>query len=295
MAGVCVRAAPAPTRSRTIRRSAIDPTSIAHIPGAQVVQIANFVGVVAPKEYDAIQAAAQLKVTWQTANGFPATSANFWSWLRQAGDTNTQNPPRYTTLNGNVNAALAGAAHTVSATYRYHYNIVHADRAALRGRRRQRERRHRLRAGAGPDRTAREPGRRDRDGHRHTPAGQNVRVVWYEGASSFGGGQTGEVERGGSAPLGEARQAGAGAVDALGPARLGPLRPMANIWDVTMGSDANGNIVAADWSAYGQPQSNIDETSGCSASSPGRRCRARAGSLRPTRRSTATRLDSEAT
>ena len=35
---------------------------------------------------------------------------------------------------------------------------------------------------------------------------------------------------------------------------------MANLWDVTMGSDANGNIVAADWQTYGQPQSNIDET-----------------------------------
>jgi len=42
----------------------VDATSIAHIPGAQVVQIGNFLAVVAPKEYDAIQAAAQLKVTW---------------------------------------------------------------------------------------------------------------------------------------------------------------------------------------------------------------------------------------
>ena len=34
----------------------IDATSIAHIPGAQVVHVNNFLGVVAPKEYDAIQA-----------------------------------------------------------------------------------------------------------------------------------------------------------------------------------------------------------------------------------------------
>ena len=33
-------------------------------PGRQGLQKGNFVGVVAPKEYDAIQAAAQLKVTW---------------------------------------------------------------------------------------------------------------------------------------------------------------------------------------------------------------------------------------
>src|SRR5262249_17474011 len=43
----------------------VDPKSIAHIPGAQVVQINNFLAVVAPREYDAIQAAAQLKVVWK--------------------------------------------------------------------------------------------------------------------------------------------------------------------------------------------------------------------------------------
>ena len=35
-------------------------------PGAKVVHVGNFLGVVAPKEYDAIQAAAQLKVKWAT-------------------------------------------------------------------------------------------------------------------------------------------------------------------------------------------------------------------------------------
>ena len=42
--------------------------------------------------------------------------------MRQAGDTNTVNPARYTADTGGVPAALAAAAHTVSATYRYHYN-----------------------------------------------------------------------------------------------------------------------------------------------------------------------------
>src|SRR5262249_9097315 len=41
----------------------VDPKSISHIPNAQVVQVGNFVGVVAQAEFDAIQAAAQLKVT----------------------------------------------------------------------------------------------------------------------------------------------------------------------------------------------------------------------------------------
>jgi len=49
-------------------------------------------------------------------------SGNYWSWMRQAGDTNTVNPARYTADSGGVPAALASAAKTVSATYRYHYN-----------------------------------------------------------------------------------------------------------------------------------------------------------------------------
>ena len=56
------RAARAPTARPTRRIVSIDASSIAHIPGAQVVQKGNFLGVVAPHEYDAIQAAAQLKV-----------------------------------------------------------------------------------------------------------------------------------------------------------------------------------------------------------------------------------------
>ena len=35
---------------------------------------------------------------------------------------------------------------------------------------------------------------------------------------------------------------------------------MANLWDVKMGADAKGNIIASDWSDYGQAQSNIDQT-----------------------------------
>src|SRR5438477_5121724 len=42
----------------------VDESSIKHIPGATIVRAGNFLGVVAEKEYDAIQAAAQLKVKW---------------------------------------------------------------------------------------------------------------------------------------------------------------------------------------------------------------------------------------
>ena len=92
----------------------IDPSSIAHIPGAQVVHVNNFLAVVAPKEFDAIQAAAQLKVVWNTNPILPGTG-NLWKHYRDV-DTAGNIPA---TLNaatkGNVDAALASAAHTVSA------------------------------------------------------------------------------------------------------------------------------------------------------------------------------------
>ena len=44
--------------------SSVDESSIKNIPGVQIVRKGNFLAVVAPNEYDAIQAAAQLKVKW---------------------------------------------------------------------------------------------------------------------------------------------------------------------------------------------------------------------------------------
>ena len=99
----------------------VDESSIKHIPDAKVVRVGNFVAVVAPKEYDAIQAAAQLKVVWKSDPKLPG-SGNFWSFLRQAGDTNTTNPARYTTNTGAIDSVLASSAKTVSATYKYQYN-----------------------------------------------------------------------------------------------------------------------------------------------------------------------------
>ena len=43
----------------------IDESSIKDIPGVQIVRRRNFVGVVAEREWDAVRAARQLKVTWE--------------------------------------------------------------------------------------------------------------------------------------------------------------------------------------------------------------------------------------
>jgi nicotinate dehydrogenase subunit B len=98
----------------------VDASSISHIPNAKVVQVNNFLGVVAPKEFDAIQAAAQLKVVWNTNPILPGTG-NLWSHYR---DMDTQGKI-VASLNaattGNVDAALASAAHTVTGTFKHHY------------------------------------------------------------------------------------------------------------------------------------------------------------------------------
>jgi CO/xanthine dehydrogenase Mo-binding subunit len=95
------------------RLLSLDKSSIAHIPGAQVVQKGNFVGVVAPKEYDAIQAAAQLKVTWDNTPKLPG-DGNLEAALR-----NPANLQRTTLAvnTGDVGTGLASAAKTLSASY----------------------------------------------------------------------------------------------------------------------------------------------------------------------------------
>jgi CO/xanthine dehydrogenase Mo-binding subunit len=85
-----------------------------------VVQKGNFLGVVAPQEYDAIQAAAQLKVTWSPMPEIPGVG-DLWGQMRQQDATGQTLVIPYGGI-GNVDTALASAAHTVSDTFSYSYN-----------------------------------------------------------------------------------------------------------------------------------------------------------------------------
>jgi CO/xanthine dehydrogenase Mo-binding subunit len=98
---------------------AVDRRSIASIPDVQVVQKSNFVGVVAPREYDAILAAARLKVTWADAPTLPG-DGNLEAALRDPA-----NAQRTTVAvdAGDVDAALAGAAKTLTASYFTSYQM----------------------------------------------------------------------------------------------------------------------------------------------------------------------------
>ena len=236
----------------------VDTSSISHIPGAQVVQINNWLAVWAPKEYDAIQAAAELKVVWKSDPKFTPTG-NYWSWMREAGDTNAVNPARYTVDTGGVPAALATAAHTVSATYRYHYNSfgpigphaavadVQANSAVVFIQGQQID-------ADGPD----AGGPQTLAEVLGIPAA-NIRVVCYEGSGSYGGGQ--EIEAADQAAL-ISQKIGK-------PVRLQWMRwdqtgwdcwGAAVQWDATMGVNANGKIVAADWTTYDQNQRSMINT-----------------------------------
>ena len=69
--------------------ASVDESSVSHIPGVKVVHLGNFLGVVAPDEWDAVQAAKALKVTW-TGGGLPVASSDLNDYVRnhaeQAGD-----------------------------------------------------------------------------------------------------------------------------------------------------------------------------------------------------------------
>jgi nicotinate dehydrogenase subunit B len=107
----------------------LDESSVEHIPGVQVVRRGDFVGVVAPNEYDAIQAAAQLKIKWADPPTI-AGSGNFWKQAREhdaagkaparPGSIGAQYGAKYGPV-GDVDAALKSAAKVVSQTYSYAY------------------------------------------------------------------------------------------------------------------------------------------------------------------------------
>ena len=93
----------------------IDESSIHGIPGAQVVRRRDFVGVGAPTEWDAIRAAEQLKVTWDTTPTLPG-DGGLYEKMQTEKTTDSIALER-----GDVDSALGRAAHVVSQKYRCPY------------------------------------------------------------------------------------------------------------------------------------------------------------------------------
>ena len=96
----------------------VDTSSVRGIPGLiDVVQIGDFIGVVAEREENAIKAAAQLKVSWKPTPTLPDL-ADIDAALRANPST-----PRLLKNTGDVEAALAASAKPMPRTYVWPYQM----------------------------------------------------------------------------------------------------------------------------------------------------------------------------
>jgi len=106
-----------PARNATL--VSVDESSIAGMPGVvKVVTRRNFVGVVAEKPWQAIQAAGKLKVTWANGSPLPA-QGDIHARLRADTQTRDTRPVDA----GEVDGAFSGTGNIVKATYLYPYQM----------------------------------------------------------------------------------------------------------------------------------------------------------------------------
>jgi CO/xanthine dehydrogenase Mo-binding subunit len=100
------------------RVGSVDQSSVASLPGnVQVVVKQDFVGVVADKQWYALRAAQQLKVTWTAGDQLP-NQAGFYDWMRQQPSADA-----LVADSGDVDQMLGRAASTFKSTYLYPYQM----------------------------------------------------------------------------------------------------------------------------------------------------------------------------
>ncbi len=93
----------------------VDENSIKDIPGAKVVWDNGFLGVVADKEWDAIQAAEKLKVEWSSVSPPFPEQASLYDHIRKASVRKREVEKE----NGNVDEAFKSAAKVIEAEYEW--------------------------------------------------------------------------------------------------------------------------------------------------------------------------------
>jgi nicotinate dehydrogenase subunit B len=93
----------------------VDDSAIKNIPGAKVVWDKGFLGVVADKEWDAIQAAEKLKVEWSSVTPPFPEQATLYEHIRKAPVRKAQVEKQ----NGNVDEAFKTAAKVIEADYEW--------------------------------------------------------------------------------------------------------------------------------------------------------------------------------
>lgn len=94
------------------------PLDKARFPNAQVIIKGNLVGVVAPTEWEAIQAAQHVDAgtKWSDWEGLPG-SDRLYAFLKEDADWKSVPPAKSDKSKGNVAAALAGSPKKLTATY----------------------------------------------------------------------------------------------------------------------------------------------------------------------------------
>jgi nicotinate dehydrogenase subunit B len=98
------------------RVATLDESSIASIAGARVLRKGDFVGVVAPREWDAVRAAQQLKITWDMPATLPGSGDPLYAAMRAEKTTDHVVLER-----GDVAAAFSSARHVAAGTYHAPY------------------------------------------------------------------------------------------------------------------------------------------------------------------------------
>lgn len=91
----------------------LDEASVTHIPGARVLRKGDFVGVVAPREWDAVRAARELKIEWDMPDALPG-SDNLYAAMRAE-----QTVDHVVLQRGDIETAFFGAMpnHVASGTF----------------------------------------------------------------------------------------------------------------------------------------------------------------------------------
>ena len=105
--------------STLVSAGEVDKTKYPH---AQVIVKGNLVGVVAPTEWEAIQAAQQVAdaTKWTDWKGLPG-NANLYDYLRNEADWKSTPVMKSRATRGDAGAALAAAKKKLSATYQLSY------------------------------------------------------------------------------------------------------------------------------------------------------------------------------
>ena len=222
----------------------VDASSIAHLPEVRILRKGDFIGVVAAKEYDVIQAAAQLKVIWADPPAALPSSGDTFKAMR-AQDSAGKSNQSIKLNTGNVDAGFASAAHVISQTYQFPFNSLQA---------------------LGPDCAVADVTSNGAVVFCDTSSAYEsrgelsrilglpesaVRVIYYPNSSSFGGGQPANLDIPQAAAV-MSQLAGA-------PVRLQHMRWDETGWgtyspglmaDIRAAIDSRGNIVAYDTAAF---------------------------------------------